>query len=128
MFRLSSPMRRPCAVAVAISVGVCLSVLTLTLRAQTLPALPTVSFENFAPEIREQARKAYTEAQANPRDAEASGRLAMILHTYEAYDIAAICYERARQLSPEDFRWAYYYAIVKAALGSHNEAINAFKE
>jgi tetratricopeptide (TPR) repeat protein len=121
-------MRRPCAVAVAINIGVCLSVLTLTLRAQTLPALPTVSFENFAPEIREQARNAYAEAQANPRDAEASGRLAMILHTYEAYDIAAICYERARLLSPEDFRWVYYFATVKAALGAHNEAINAFKE
>jgi tetratricopeptide (TPR) repeat protein len=128
MFHLSGAMRRPGFMAVAITVGACLCVLTLTLHAQTLPALPQVSFENFGPEIREQARKAYAEAQAHPRDAEANGRLGMILHTYEAYDIAAICYERARSLAPEDFRWIYYIAIVKAALGAHGEAANVFKE
>src|SRR5262245_10943985 len=54
-------------------------------QAQSLPDLPQPVFDNFAPEIREQLRKAYETAQASPRDAEAVGRLGMTLHTYEEY-------------------------------------------
>jgi tetratricopeptide (TPR) repeat protein len=97
-------------------------------RAQSLPELPQLVFDNFAPEIREQLRKAYAAAQASPRDAEAAGRLGMTLHTYEELAPAAICYERARRLTPDEFRWVYYYAVVQAALGKHAEAINAFKD
>jgi tetratricopeptide (TPR) repeat protein len=97
-------------------------------QAQTLPDLPPASFENFAPEIRDQARKAYADAQARPRDAEAVGRLGMTLHTYEEYQGAAVCYERGRRLAPDEFRWVYYLGIVQAALGKHIEAAVVFKE
>ena len=102
--------------------------LSVASRAQSLPDLPHLVFDNFAPEIREHLRKTYATAQARPRDPEAVGRLGMTLHTYEAHELAAICYERARYLAPEDFRWIYYFAVVKAALGKHNEASVAFKE
>jgi len=106
----------------------CVLALTPAPQAQTPPDLPPVSFENFGLEIRDHVRNAYAAAQARPRDAETSGRLAMTLHTYEEYEFAAICYERARHLAPDEFRWVYYFALVQAALGKHNEAANAFKE
>src|SRR5262245_294619 len=96
--------------------------LSVASRAQSLPDLPQLVFDNFAPEIREQLRKTYETAHARPRDPEAVGRLGMTLHTYEQLEPAALCYERARRLAPEDFRWVYYFAVVKAALGKHNEA------
>ncbi len=73
-------------------------------------------------------RKAYAAAQANQRDPEAIGRLCMTLHTYEEYEGAVVCYERARRLAPDEFRWIYYLGIVQAALGKHIEASAIFKE
>jgi len=96
--------------------------------AQPLPDLPQLVFDNFAPEIREHLRKAYATARARPRDAEAVGRLGMTLHTYEECEGAAICYERARRLAPDGFRWVYYLGIVHASLGKHGEAAAVFKE
>jgi tetratricopeptide (TPR) repeat protein len=97
-------------------------------QAQSMPDLPQPVFGNFGSEIREQLRKAYATAQASPRDAEAVGRLGMTLHTYEEYAGAAVCYERARRLAPDEFRWVYYFGIVQAALGKHGEAAALFKD
>jgi len=105
----------------------CLLLFPLLLRAQTPPELPTIVAENFAPEIREQVSKAYADAKAKPRDAQASGWLGMTLHTYEQYDFAASCYERAHLLAPGEFRWAYYLGITQAALGKQREAAETFK-
>jgi tetratricopeptide (TPR) repeat protein len=105
-----------------------ISLLSVAAQAQPLPDLPRPVFDNFAPEIREQMRKAYAAAQARPRDAEAVGRLGMTLHTYEEYAAAAACYERARRLAPEEFHWVYYLGIVQASLGKHTEAAAVFKE
>ncbi len=99
-----------------------------SLFAQTLPDLRPVIFEDFGPEIREQVRKAYADARANPLDAEAIGRLGMTLHTYEQHELAAVCYERARRLAPDQFRWVYYFGVVQGALGKHREAIAAFND
>src|SRR5262245_38356470 len=102
--------------------------LSVASPAQSLPDLPQLVFDNFAPEIREQLRKAYAAAQASPRDAEAVGRLGMALHTYEESEGAAVCYERARRLAPDEFRWLYYLGNVQASLGKHGEAAVIFKE
>src|SRR5262245_46791565 len=106
----------------------CLGAATPGLLAQDLPALPPLTVENFGPAIREQAQKAYNEARARPRDAEANGRLGMVLQTYEQYELAATLYERARSLAPADFRWLYYWAIVQASLAKQAEATVALKE
>ena len=116
--------------ATAMSVMValfCLGLFTLSANAQTLPDLPTIALDGFDPEIKEQIEKAQTRLQTKPRDAEANGWLGMTLHTYEQYEGAALCYERARLLAPTEFRWAYYLGIVNAALGNQNEAATAFK-
>src|SRR5262249_16213119 len=106
----------------------CLGPATPRLLAQALPALPPLTVENFGPAIREQTQKAYNEARARSRDAEANGRLGMVLQTYEQYELAATLYERARSLAPADFRWLYYWAIVQSSLGKHAEATAALKE
>src|SRR5215813_5565440 len=106
----------------------CLAPATPGLLAQTIPPLPPLTVENFGPAIREQAQKAYNEARARPRDAEANGRLGMVLQTYEQYELAATLYERARYLAPAEFRWLYYWAIVQASLGKQAEATAALKE
>ncbi len=84
--------------------------------------------ESFGAEIREQLRKAIAEAAAKPRDAETNGRLGMTLQTYEQYELAAVCYQRARLLAPKEFRWSYYLAVVQAAAGKHAEAALTFKD
>jgi tetratricopeptide (TPR) repeat protein len=52
----------------------------------------------------------------------------MTLHTYEEYEGAAVCYERARRLAPDEFRWVYYLGVVQASSGKHGEAAAIFKE
>src|SRR5262245_35387817 len=98
------------------------------LLAQALPALPPLTVENFGPAIREQVQKAYDEARARRRNAEAVGRLGMVFHTDEQYELAATCYERARSLAPAEYRWEYYCGIVQIAMGNHAEAARALKE
>lgn len=113
--------------ATALVVACCLCLCTLTVHAQTLPDLPNLALEGFDPEIKEQIQKAQTRLQTKLRDAEANGWLGMTLHTYEQYEGAVPCYERARLLAPTEFRWAYYLGIVQAALGKQSEAATAFK-
>lgn len=93
-----------------------------------MPALPPLVADNFAPPIRAQIVKAYAEARTDARDAEANGRLGMLLQAYEQYEAALICFERARLLAPRDFRWTYYLGLVQASLGEHEQAILRFTE
>ncbi|HEX4945844.1 MAG TPA: tetratricopeptide repeat protein [Blastocatellia bacterium] len=95
--------------------------------AQTSRELPSLVFDNFSPEIRASIQTAYAEAKAKPHDAEAIGRVAMTLHTHEQHEAAAVWYERARQLAPQEFRWLYYRGIVHALLGKHVDAVATFK-
>jgi tetratricopeptide (TPR) repeat protein len=118
----------------------CVSAVKLTFACAVLPCLVAsllwaqpqaellpLNVENFSPEIRSSIKEAYDNAKAKPREAEAIGRLAMTLHTYEQNEAAAQYYERARQFAPQEFRWAYYLGIVQALLGKHAEAIATFK-
>lgn len=98
-----------------------------TASAQALPELPILKVETFEPGIRAQLGQAYREAQARPREAATNGKLGMALHAYSQYEFAAHCYARARNFNPQEFRWHYYYGLVRSALGQHIEAIAAFK-
>ncbi|MFB3920611.1 MAG: tetratricopeptide repeat protein [Terriglobia bacterium] len=102
--------------------------LPVALRAQEPPTLPTINVDHFFPVVREQVEKALETARANPKSAEVSGTLGMVLDTYEQYDSAAICYQRARWLDPISFRWAYYLGWVEAARGRFSEAENILRE
>src|SRR5262245_48582000 len=126
MFSVSQSRLR--GLAAVVILYFCLGPATLGLLAQALPELPPLTVENFGPAMREQAQNAYIEARSRPRDAEANGRLGMILQTYEQYELAATLYERARYLAPAEFRWLYYWAIVQASLGKQAEDMAELKE
>lgn len=93
-----------------------------------LPDLPQIRMQGFQPAIREQVEKAYAEAQAKPRDAEANGRLGMVLEAYEQNQLAEVCYQRARALNPSSFEWAYYLGSVQEALAKHKEAAASLRD
>ena len=57
--------------------------------------------------------KAWEVALAQPDSAEAVGRLGQVCHAHWLHDAAAACYEIARELAPEDFRWIYLGAVEK---------------
>jgi len=111
--------------------GACLlAIATLTACPSSppeLPALPSVDTASYAPDVRAQIEGAQSRAAAQPRDPQASGQLGMILHAYGLFDAAASCYERARLLAPNEFRWAYYDALVLAQRGRSSDAIAALE-
>jgi tetratricopeptide (TPR) repeat protein len=78
---------------------------------------------NFLPAIRQQVQKAYAVTQANPKSADASGNLGMVLDAYQQYESAAICYRRAHLLETGSFRWRFYFGWVEAAQGKYGEAV-----
>ena len=122
---LCESLRRLCASAVKSVFVLCY--IFVPLLAQTSQNLPPLAVDTFSPEIRASIQQAHEAAKAKPNDAEAVGRLAMTLHTYEQHEAALAWYERARQLAPQEFRWRYYHGIVQALLGQHAEAVATFK-
>ncbi len=113
-------MRKKTPVLLVVSFGVFLPVGAGQTPAP--PELPQINRANFFPVVRKQVEEAYAAAQANPANAGASGELGMVLDTYEQYETAAVCYERARSMDPVAFRWTYYLGWVQSALGRFEEA------
>ena len=92
-----------------------------------MPGLPAINFDDFGSGIKEQIKKAYEDARMNPSDALIVGRLAMILHAYQDYGLAATLYERASLLHPDEFKWTYLLAICQASVGKNTEAIASLR-
>ena len=98
------------------------------LGAQSIPPLPKLPLDNYAPEVREQIQPAYRGAVENPKDAGASGRLGMLLYAYEQYEYADPCFGRALALDPADGRWAYYLGRTQANLRHCDRALASLQE
>lgn len=100
------------------------------LRAQTLrlPDLPVVVETDFSPALRDQVLEAYESALAKPRDADACGKLGMLLDLYKRRESAATCYMRAHQLDPKSFRWLYYLGSLQTALAQRFDAVTTLRE
>ena len=113
---------RPLAVAL-IFLGV-----PLLARPQELPALPKLSTADFLPAIRQQIKQADAAARANPRSADASGTLGMVLDAHQQYESAALCYERARRLDPRVFRWVYYLGSDQFHQGIYDQAAATLRQ
>ena len=88
-----------------------------------LTPLPELPWDEFTPEVREQIESSYEKAVTAPDDAEAVGQLCMLLQAHLLHEPAEACYQRARALDPEKFRWTYYLGIVVDTLGRRPEAI-----
>ena len=86
------------------------------------PGLPRLQVEALHDAARVDIEAALLQAQRNPADAAASGRLGMILHAYKQYESAAACYERAHVLAAGEFRWAYYLGTARFLLGQDQAA------
>jgi tetratricopeptide (TPR) repeat protein len=99
------------------------------LRAQTssLPELPQVDLTEFPSAVREQVQEANDAARANLRNANASGKLGMLLDLYKRRESAAICYKRAHQLDPAAFRWLYYLGSLQSVQGKRTEATTTLR-
>lgn len=95
---------------------------------ESLPDLPLLSIDDFPREVRQQVHQAYKEASAHPDDAEASGKLAMLLDLYNRPDDAARCYERAEQLGPSVFKWYYYEGILRSHQKNQAQSVALFRQ
>jgi tetratricopeptide (TPR) repeat protein len=93
-----------------------------------LPALPPLNLTNYRPQLRDEVEKAYKRVQAKPTDADANGRLGMLLHAFEQFESAEVCYRRARILDSSRFQWAYYLGLAGALDGKNEEAAASLRE
>jgi tetratricopeptide (TPR) repeat protein len=91
-----------------------------------LPDLPKLTFTDSR--IRQAVEKAYRELEAEPNDPGRNGRLGMILHVFEQYDSAEVCYRRARILDPGRSQWAYYLGLLDVINGKTEDAAVALSE
>ena len=79
--------------------------------------LPTLPWDDMPAAQQQRLKPAYDQAKAEPENIERVGALAMLLHAHKLYDAAAQCYERARFLAPDQFRWTYYLGVVEQERG-----------
>jgi protein O-GlcNAc transferase len=99
----------------------------LQAKTPSLPELPQLDLAEFPSAVREQVREAYGAARANSRDANASGKLGMLLELYKRRESAAVCYKRAHQLEPAAFRWLYYLGSLQSVQGKRAEATTTLR-
>jgi tetratricopeptide (TPR) repeat protein len=99
-------------------------------QAANLPELPRIVPDDFPPAtVRDKVRVAYAAVLADPLDASANGKLAMVLEAYRPDDERAeACYRRAHQLDPGSFRWTYYMSMVLAARAKYDQAIATLRQ
>jgi len=96
---------------------------TIACGKKSVPALPKITTTSFPPQVRAQVDNAARDAMMNPEDAAATGRLAMVLHAYQQFDLAEQCYRRARVMDPKAFEWAYYLTVIEQLRGETRQAI-----
>jgi len=82
------------------------------------PATP----EMLAP-VRRAIETARQRVVANPASAETWGGFGAVCDAHHLYETAIICYDRARRLAPDDFRWSYLLAIVSDFVGRDGDEI-----
>jgi tetratricopeptide (TPR) repeat protein len=86
------------------------------------PDFPQLNLDSFSGAIRQQIQEAYDYARSHPTDVKASGGLGMILQTYGLPHEALRYYQRAAELAPKEFRWAYYIGLLESDQGQCEQA------
>ncbi|MCY3776825.1 MAG: tetratricopeptide repeat protein [Candidatus Aminicenantes bacterium] len=96
---------------------------------EPLPPVPDLAprLDEFDATSRTKIRDAGEQIRLHPRDAEANGRMGMLLHAHQRYEFAEPFYLRARILDPSSFSWAYYLGIIQARLGKPAEASSSLR-
>jgi tetratricopeptide (TPR) repeat protein len=80
------------------------------MSAARVPALPELTRQPKA--VGDHVRERHAAAMADPTAASTVGAFCVALHADLFYDQAARCYELADSLSPSEWRWTYYRALL----------------
>src|SRR5581483_7099168 len=95
---------------------------------KSVPPVPAISVEGLDADVKSAITKSRDQAVAEPKSAEASGKLGMVLEAHTLYQPAALAYQRAVRLDPKDFRWHYYLALCQEKNGQLDEALSSVTE
>lgn len=103
---MAEPLGRAALKTLAGGCALTLALLGCRDASDRLPPLPGFRSQNQASvsEFREADRR----ARASPSSPDAVGALGMLYHAYQFLGEARHCYEIARELAPDEFRWIYY--------------------
>jgi tetratricopeptide (TPR) repeat protein len=91
--------------------------------AKPIPPVPAVPLEGLDADVKGAILKAHDEAVAQPKSAQASGQLGMLLEAHTLYQPAVPAYQRAAGLDPKDFAWQYYLALCLEKTGQLDQAL-----
>jgi tetratricopeptide (TPR) repeat protein len=93
-----------------------------------LPPVPPFALEALPTAARERVAAAYRRAAAEPANADATGSVAMLLHSYDQLNLAEAWYRRALRLDPAAFDWAYLLGVVQAERGLQQDAARSLRD
>jgi tetratricopeptide (TPR) repeat protein len=96
--------------------------------AKSVPPIPAITVDGLDADVRTAILKARDEAVAQPKSAQASGNLGMVLEAHTLYQPAALAYQRAVALDPKDFAWRYYLALCLEKNGQLDQALASVSE
>src|ERR1700733_15036361 len=96
--------------------------------AKSVPPVPAIAVDGLDADVRNAILKARDQALAQPKSAQASGSLGMVLEGHTLYQPAVPAYQRAVRLDPKDFAWRYYRARCHEKTGQLDEAMASFSE
>ncbi len=96
--------------------------------AKSVPPVPAIAVDGLDADVRNAILKARDQAVAQPKSAQASGNLGMVLEAHTLYQAAVPVYQRAVLLDPKDFAWRYYLALCLEKTGQLDEALASVSE
>jgi len=96
--------------------------------AKSVPPVPVISVDGLDADVKNAIVKARNEAVAQPKSAQASGSLGMVLEAHTLYQPAVPAYQRAVRLDPKDFAWRYYLALCLEKTGQLDQALASITE
>ncbi|MEO8595452.1 MAG: tetratricopeptide repeat protein [Candidatus Solibacter sp.] len=106
------------AVALAVATWLLAPLLLPVKVPQDFPNLPDL--QSAHPDLRAALQTADSEARRRPGSADAVGKLGMAYHANLFVEQAARAYRIAARLSPRDYRWVYYQAVLEEE-GGHDD-------
>jgi tetratricopeptide (TPR) repeat protein len=96
--------------------------------AKSVPPVPAIPVDGLDADVKNAIVKARDQAVAQPKSAQASGSLGMVLEAHTLYQPAVPVYQRAVRLDPKDFAWRYYLALCLEKTGQLDEALASVSE
>src|SRR5579862_489434 len=104
------------------------TLLMLLSCAKSVPPVPAISVDGLDSDVKSAIVKARDQAVAQPKSAQASGTLGMVLEAHTLYLPAVAAYQRAVWLDPKDFAWRYYLALCLEKNGQLDAALASVTE